>query len=110
MLASVLLATAAIFHGTPVEIPWFASLTQLGSPICGGSLIAPDRVLTAAHCVQGAAPGDFDVVIGGEDRPWRGAYFPANYRLIRSPVRPDDYSASASIDDIAVIVLTAPVT
>src|ERR1700742_3591800 len=107
MLAAALRASASIFHGTPVppeQAPWFVSLTARG-PFCGGALIAPDRVLTAAHCVQGAGPDDFNVRVGGRNRDFRGVYFPANYREIPSAVEPDNPSASGTVNDLAVIVL-----
>ncbi len=111
MIAAAVLAAASVFHGAPVpaeQTPWLVSLTRSGV-VCGGSLIAPDRVLTAAHCVQGADPSELSVRIQGKRRPWRGAIFPTTYRLIPSPVAPDDPHASGSAGDLAVILLKAPV-
>merc|ERR1711900_108670 len=35
------------------EFPWQISLRNLGSHICGGSIINKNQVITAAHCVEG---------------------------------------------------------
>ncbi len=37
----------AVVGGSRADVPWYVP-----TGICGGTLIAPDRVATAAHCVD----------------------------------------------------------
>lgn len=64
-----------IINGSPSAEgawPWVVSLfTKNGDPanpssghFCGGALIAPQYVLTAAHCVDNKSPDKLEVVIG----------------------------------------------
>jgi secreted trypsin-like serine protease len=45
---------------------------RAGAPACTGTLIAPDVVLTAAHCVGEYPPESFGVLVGALSDPGRG--------------------------------------
>ena len=55
------------------EYPWMVALVDADDPdtadaqFCGGTLVHPSWVITAAHCVSQERPGDLEVIVGGYD-------------------------------------------
>jgi secreted trypsin-like serine protease len=93
----------------PGAFPWTVALVRSTLPaergqFCGGSLIAADVVLTAAHCVAGASPADIDVVAGRYRLAERNGQR-IDAALIASDPR---YNPEISSADAALIRLAEP--
>ncbi|KAJ0070530.1 hypothetical protein NL108_014960, partial [Boleophthalmus pectinirostris] len=58
----------------PGQFPWQVSLQNKGEHMCGGSIITPHWILTAAHCVYGFSnPVEWGVYAGITELPGHGS-------------------------------------
>ncbi|CAG0920968.1 unnamed protein product [Notodromas monacha] len=48
----------------PGQFPYQASLQYFGQHFCGGDIVAPNVVLTAAHCLEGFSASEITVNVG----------------------------------------------
>jgi secreted trypsin-like serine protease len=103
-----------IIGGPPVENPaaytWVASLQKTGARggaghFCGGTLVDPEWILTAAHCVDDVKPADFRVVLGAFRLSAGGAV----HQPVEVRVHPDFDGDVTHGADIALVRLSAPV-
>lgn len=99
--------SSQIVNGQPAtecEWRWQASLRR-GSPFCGGTLITPEWVLTAAHCVD--AP-NFDVRLGGYNTSASSSKQQTR-RAVKVFQHPE-YKDLGYLNDYAMVKLDSPVT
>merc|ERR1711887_124050 len=84
------------------EFPWQISLRNLGSHICGGSIINEMQVITAAHCVAGALPILDTVIAGAHHRILEGGH---QKRSIQSMEAHEDHNNPQFNNDVAIITV-----
>ncbi|MGB1253527.1 MAG: trypsin-like serine protease, partial [Candidatus Promineifilaceae bacterium] len=92
-------------EATPGEFPWMVSVQTMGGyHYCGATLIAPEWVLTASHCIYGESAGQVKVVIGRHDLTTGEGQTVNVARIIMHP----DYGITLD-NDIALLKLASPV-
>ncbi|HTR00961.1 MAG TPA: serine protease, partial [Candidatus Acidoferrum sp.] len=95
---------------TPGTHPWIAALVSNGTTtknsqrqFCGGALIDPSWVITAAHCLDDTDVNSFKVFIGRDDLDGTGGEVIAASQIIQHP-----YWQGYDIYDIAMVRLSTP--
>ncbi|KAG7226117.1 hypothetical protein INR49_018728, partial [Caranx melampygus] len=86
--------------------PWQASLQVAGSHRCGGAIISPYWIVTAAHCVaRASSPSSWTVYAGIVD-PLGPLFNPA--LSVSHIIAHEGYNSITRMNDIALMRLTKP--
>jgi len=102
--APVNAAGPLVYGGFDAENPgWIVALFRNGSFTCTGSLIDPQAVLTAAHCVD--EPGNYSVLVNEEY-----LYASGVTRSVTKIYVHPGWAADFNDTDLAVIGLSSPVS
>ncbi|KAJ1079944.1 hypothetical protein NDU88_000167 [Pleurodeles waltl] len=92
-------------NALPAEWPWTVSLQKAGGHFCGGSIISPMWILTAAHCFHHVSAQDLRVQVGATILGSRRK----NIHKVERIISHEDFSQYTADNDIALLLLSSPI-
>lgn len=101
-------------EASPGEWPWQVALVKKANgadlyngQFCGGTIVAADWVVTAAHCVEGRTTAYFDIVAGIHNLGSPDPNF--QRRTISQIIKHPGWNPSTFDNDIALLRLASPI-
>ena len=99
----------AIVGGVPgsiAEHPWQVILGVRGSTLCSGALLSRSWIVSAAHCLDGVAPGEVQVWTGLDALSQRTT---ANAQPVDQVIVHPSWNKESFANDVALVHLTSPI-
>ncbi|KAJ8675713.1 hypothetical protein QAD02_011499 [Eretmocerus hayati] len=101
--------SAGGFEASITEYPFMASIRYAGEAICGGSIIYPDVILTAAHCMRDIYFLDLLYVkVGDSDINFRGSWHQVA-KVLKHEKYQELNKKKRMMNDIALLKLKEPI-
>ncbi|KAE9536954.1 hypothetical protein AGLY_006761 [Aphis glycines] len=96
------------------EFPWMVAILKVNSYnhsqtyLCGGSLIHPQVVLTAVHCIHGKDTNDLIIRAGEWDSQTENELLPSQDGQVLKIIKHEQYYGGALYNDVALIIVNQP--